>query len=238
MTSLNLTRTEAAARAELISNVHYSIDLDLSGGQDAHQRLFDSVTTVRFTSGAGSTFLDLRAEEVARVTVDGQDVTASAVPVVDGRYDAAAGIQLEALTEGDHEVVVAARIPYSTTGQGLHRFFDPADDETYMYTQFETADAKRVFACFDQPDLKATYSVQLTTPAAWTVVTNNVVTTEEAGEGLVRHTSEVDYLLSTYLVAFCVGPWYVVRDEWSGTVTEHEEFRGEGGVAAKNRGEL
>lgn len=243
MTSLNLTRTEAAARAELISDLHYSIDLDLSHAQDAQQRLFDSTTTVRFTSGAGSTFLDLRAKEVAQVTVDGKDVTATAVPVVDGAYDAAAGIQLQGLSAGEHEVMVTARIPYSTTGQGLHRFFDPADGHTYMYTQFETADAKRVFACFDQPDLKATYDVQLTTPKEWTVVTNNVVSTEpvrdgEADEGLVRHTSTVDYLLSTYLVAFCVGPWHVVRDEWSGTITEHEEMKGQAAVAAQKRGTL
>ncbi|MGJ4110720.1 aminopeptidase N [Corynebacterium macclintockiae] len=217
MTSINLTRTEAEHRANLISDVHYSIQLDLSGGEQPDNKLFRSLTRITFTSGAGSTFLDLRADSLLRVELDG-------AALGDFAYDATTGIPLNDLSSGQHELLVEAEIPYSTTGQGLHRFFDPSDDQAYMYTQFETADAKRVFACFDQPDIKATYDVELTTPAEWTVVTNNEVSVAEAaGVNKKKHSATVDYLLSTYLIAFCVGPWHVVRDEWRGTITEHPE---------------
>lgn len=217
MSSINLTRTEAEHRASLISDVHYTIQLDLTGGEQSDNKHFRSLTRISFTSGAGSTFLDLRADSLLRAELDGEALGGFT-------YDAAAGIPLEGLSSGQHEVVVEAEIPYSTTGQGLHRFFDPSDNQAYMYTQFETADAKRVFACFDQPDIKATYDVELTTPAEWTVVTNNEVAVEEV-EGVQnkQHRASVDYLLSTYLIAFCVGPWHVVRDEWRGTITEHPE---------------
>ena len=217
MTSINLTRTEAEHRASLISDVHYTIQLDLSGGEQPENKHFRSLTRITFTSGAGSTFLDLRADSLLRVELDGAELG-------DFTYDATTGIPLNDLPSGQHEVLVEAEIPYSTTGQGLHRFFDPSDDQAYMYTQFETADAKRVFACFDQPDIKATYDVELTTPAEWTVVTNNEVSVAEAeGVNKKKHSATVDYLLSTYLIAFCVGPWHVVRDEWRGTITEHPE---------------
>lgn len=216
MSSINLTRTEAEHRAGLISDVHYTIQLDLTGGEQPDNKHFRSLTRISFTSGAGSTFLDLRADSLLRAELDGEALGGFT-------YDAAAGIPLEGLSSGQHEVVVEAEIPYSSTGQGLHRFFDPSDNQAYMYTQFETADAKRVFACFDQPDIKATYDVELTTPAEWTVVTNNEVAVEEV-EGVQnkQHRASVDYLLSTYLIAFCVGPWHVVRDEWRGTITEHQ----------------
>ena len=217
MTSINLTRTEAEHRASLISDVHYTIQLDLSGGEKPENKHFRSLTRITFTSGAGSTFLDLRADSLSRVELDG-------AALGDFTYDATTGIPLEGLSSGQHELLVEAEIPYSTTGQGLHRFFDPSDDQAYMYTQFETADAKWVFACFDQPDIKATYDVELTTPAEWTVVTNNEVSVAEAeGVNKKKHSATVDYLLSTYLIAFCVGPWHVVRDEWRGTITEHPE---------------
>ena len=220
MTSTNLTRTEAADRARLISDVHYDIALDLTAGEDFSQRTFGSTTTVTFTSGAGDTFIDLRADHVERVELDGSDITPT-------DFDEDRGIALS-LSAGQHRLTIAARAVYSTTGEGLHRFRDPADDQVYMYTQFETADAKRVFACFDQPDIKATYDVCLTTPDAWTVVTNNVVSVESdaQSESTTLHRATVDYQLSTYLIAFCVGPWFKVEDSWTGRITEHPESAG------------
>lgn len=239
MTSTNLNRHEAAQRAQLISDVHYTIDLDLSGDGEPSTTTFATNTTIGFTSQAGSTFVDLRAPEVHSVILDGQDITDAAVPRVDSVFDATSGIQLQGLSEGQHELIIRADGAYSTTGEGLHRFTDPADGEVYMYTQFETADAKRVFACFDQPDIKATYDVSVTTPDGWSVVTNNVVAQEHGvEENKTVHTSTVDYLLSTYLIAFCVGPWHVVRDEWTGTVTSHPETSAEAAAAARERGQL
>lgn len=240
MTSTNLTHTEAAHRASLISAVHYNIELDLSAGADMDTTTFGTTTTIRFGSQAGSTFLDLRAPRVDRVVLDGQDVTEAAVPRgEDEGYDATRGIQLKDLSSGQHELLVEAQGEYSTTGEGLHRFSDPADGEVYMYTQFETADAKRVFACFDQPDIKATYDMRVTTPRGWTVVTNNdVAEADGVDKDNTVHTSTVDYLLSTYLIAFCVGPWHVVRDQWTGRVTPHPEVSDDATAAARERGEL
>ncbi|MGP9760080.1 aminopeptidase N [Corynebacterium sp. AOP12-C2-36] len=231
MSSTNLTRSEAAERSDLITNVHYAIDLDLTEGGDMDHKTFSSVTTVTFTATtAGSTFIDLRADEVTTVDLDGADILPLALPGDgEGRYDEARGLQLTDLTAGRHELTIVAESLYSATGEGLHRFLDPADGEVYMYTQFEAADAKRVFACFDQPDIKATYEVTVHTPTTWTVVTNNSVeTTTTGGEktGETSHRAVVDYPLSTYLIAFCVGPWYHVTDSWTGSLTPTAEVAG------------
>ncbi|AGP30341.1 aminopeptidase N [Corynebacterium terpenotabidum] len=230
MSSTNLTRAEAAARSALIRDVHYVIDLDLTAGGTPGQRTFPSMTTLSFTADThGETFLDLRADAVTAVILDGTDITAEAVPLSDGAYDEDRGLQL-VLTEGSHDLTVMADAVYSSTGEGLHRFTDPADGATYMYTQFEAADAKRVFACFDQPDIKATYEVSVKTPENWTVVTNNVVgISGELGvevDGVAVHTAVVDYPLSTYLIAFCVGPWAHVTDEWTGRPLPTPETEG------------
>ena len=228
MSSTNLTRSEAAERSNLIADAHYVIDLDLAEGGDLEHRTFSSVTTVTFTATeTGSTFIDLRAEEISTVELDGEDILPTAVPGDgEGRYDETQGLQLTELSAGRHELTVVAESLYSTTGEGLHRFQDPVDNEVYMYTQFEAADAKRVFACFDQPDIKATYDVAVHTPQNWTVVTNNTVdTTTTGGErtGETTHRAVVDYPLSTYLIAFCVGPWHHVTDEWTGSLTPTAE---------------
>lgn len=243
MTSTNLTRTEAANRARLISNVSYSFNVDLTEGANIDQKTFPSQTTITFSSESGSTFVDLRAASVSKVELDGEDITQTAVPLKNGSYDEEQGIQLHNLTTGSHSLVVEADAVYSATGEGLHRFRDPADGEVYMYTQFETADAKRVFACFDQPDIKATYDITVTTPSTWTVVTNNVVSVDDRnaddGSNVHRiHRATVDYPLSTYLVALCVGPWYEVRDEWTGTITEHPEMSQEAIAEATKRAPL
>lgn len=210
MTSLNLTRAEARARAALVKVQHYDISLDLSEGEST----FSSITVVRFHSGAGSTFIDLRAAKVSEVLLDGRDIT----PTV---YSPEAGLPLD-LTEGEHSLRITATCEYTHTGEGMHRFVDPADNEPYLYTQFETAFAKQVFACFDQPDMKATYSLQVITPLGWRVIGNGPQQVDSSGERLI-HTSQVDYPLSTYLVAVCAGPYHEVTDTWRGTLTHHPE---------------
>ena len=138
MSSTNLTRQEAQERRAIIGAVDYGIAVDVTRGDAT----FPSVTTVRFEVAApGSTFIDLIAQSVESITLDGE--------LVDVTYRPDFGIPLDDLTTGSHELVVTATCEYSRTGQGLHRFVDPVDHEVYLYTQFETADAKRVFACFD-----------------------------------------------------------------------------------------
>ena len=208
MTSVNLTRTEAVERSRMIEVGHYDVTLDLKYS-DTH---FLSTTKVSFTSREiGSTFIDLRAEEIQEVRLNGN-------PLPTNSYNPTYGIPLSGLQVADYTLEVTAKIPYSRTGEGLHRFVDPADDKVYLYTQFETADAKRVFACFDQPDMKATYALHFKAPEDWTVISNGPV----SWEGDVASTA-IDYPLSTYLVALCAGPYHEVTDTWRGELTAHPE---------------
>lgn len=223
MTSTNLTRAEAEARAQLLSVQHYDVTLDLSQADADDAELFTSVSLIRFTARrGGDTFLDLRAAQVREVLLDSEDITEHAVPLTESGYDEERGIRLVGLTAGDHTVKVTAQCRYSRTGEGLHRFVDPADSRVYLYTQFETADAKRMIACFDQPDLKATWDFTITTPPGWSVISNAAPHTNSSAEGTVHHL-EVTYPLSTYLTAVCAGPYVVRHDQWTGTLTHHPE---------------
>ncbi|WP_306592494.1 aminopeptidase N [Corynebacterium striatum] len=213
MTSINLTRGEANARSQMIDVKHYDVHLDLTDSE-TH---FISTTVVSFhVKQAGSTFIDLRGEELLELRLNG-------APLPTNAYEAKFGVPLSGLQVADYELKVVAKIPYSHTGEGLHRFVDPADEKVYLYTQFETADAKRVFACFDQPNMKATYSLAFDAPADWTVITNGPTQTTAGANGAQTWSTEIDYPLSTYLVALCAGPYYEVTDTWTGELSEHPE---------------
>lgn len=224
MTSTNLTRAEAESRARMLTVNHYDVDLDLRRAAEGDAE-FGSTTTVRFTvDEPGDTFIDLRAARVDEVLLDAAEITAEAVSFRDGAYDEEKGLALTGLSAGEHTLKVTARCLYSRTGEGLHRFTDPADGQTYLYTQFETADAKRMMACFDQPDLKATWDFTISTPLGWTVIANAKQVTEAREDtGVAVHRSKVDYPLSSYLIAVCAGPYVAVTDEWRGHLTHHPE---------------
>lgn len=157
----NLTRAEAEERAALVAVESYDIALDLTTGDE----VFRSTTTVRFTATEGaSTFIDHISRTVHSVTLNGTELDASAVN--DG-----VRIQLDGLA-AENELVVVSDAMYVNTGEGLHRFVDPVDGEVYLYSQFEVPDSRRVFAVFEQPDLKATFRFTVTAPAHWQVVSN------------------------------------------------------------------
>ncbi|MCV2490927.1 aminopeptidase N [Geodermatophilus sp. YIM 151500] len=204
----NLTRTDAAARAELLAVRGYDIRLDLTDGAGhPGERTFRSVTTIDFDCrrpGAG-TFVDLVAERLHSATLNGTELDVAT-------WTEEGGLPLPDLA-GRNTLVVAADCRYSNTGEGLHRFVDPEDDQVYLYTQFEPADAKRMFACFDQPDLKAVFTLHVTAPFEWQVVSNTGDRAIEAGEGgsqLVRFAPTKR--ISTYLVALVAGPYARVTD--------------------------
>ena len=158
----NLTRAEARERAAALDVHSYDITLVLDGEGPT----FRSVTTVSFTSTSGEgTFLDAICESVDRLVLNGEELDPSA-HVESGR------IRLPHLAQ-ENVVTVDGRFSYMNTGEGLHRFVDPVDNETYLYTQFEVPDARRVFAVFEQPDLKATFAFTVLAPAHWTVVSNS-----------------------------------------------------------------
>ncbi|TVS84793.1 aminopeptidase N [Mycobacterium helveticum] len=211
----NLTRDQAAERAALITVDSYQISLDLTDGSGAPgDRTFRSTTTVVFDALAGAdSVLDIAADTIRSATLNGRDLDVSG-------YDESTGIALRGLSERN-VVVVDADCRYSNTGEGLHRFVDPVDDETYLYSQFETADAKRMFACFDQPDLKATFDLKVTAPKHWKVVSNGAtVSVAEAG-GAGVHTFATTPRMSTYLVALVAGPYAAWKDRYT---DEHGEI--------------
>ncbi|OBI30180.1 aminopeptidase N [Mycobacterium sp. E1386] len=207
----NLTRDQAVERAALITVDSYQIDLDVTDGSGAPgERTFRSTTTVVFDALPGAdSYIDLAAETVRSASLNGHDLDVSG-------YDESTGIALRGL-EKRNVLVVDADCRYSNTGEGLHRFVDPVDNETYLYSQFETADAKRMFACFDQPDLKATFDLRVTAPKHWKVVSNGATVSIEDGVHVFATTPR----MSTYLVALVAGPYA----EWKDTYAdEHGEI--------------
>ncbi|KUL63723.1 MULTISPECIES: aminopeptidase N [unclassified Streptomyces] len=200
-----LTRDEAQTRAQLIDVHRYTVELDLTQAADPACETFASHTAIRFSARAdGATFVELKPATLRSATLDGQPLDTTAL---DGNR-----LTLDGLTPGEHELRVDATMRYSHTGEGMHRFTDPSDGETYLYTQLFMEDVQRVFAAFDQPDLKAVFEVTVTAPESWTVLANGV--TEHLGGGKWR--AAPTPRVSTYLVAVAAGPWHSVRTEHRG----------------------
>ena len=204
MPGTNLTREEAAARAAVLEVSGYDITLDLS----TDQATFRSTTVARFGCNrpGTSTFIDLIAPQVVEVVLNGEALDLHQA-VSTGR------IALPSLA-AENELRIVADCQYMQTGEGMHRFVDPVDQQVYLYTQFEVADARRVFACFDQPDLKATYTFTLVTPAHWTAVSvSPTPEPEPQPAGTSRWRFEPTPRLSTYVTAVIAGPYHGVRGE-------------------------
>lgn len=224
MPGANLTRVEAEERKSIVQYpIHYSVDLDLTQGDTT----FVSTSTIQFGAKAGeSTFLDLIADEVTSVTLNGESVEPGEV-FADDR------IALNNLRERN-EVVVTAVCRYSTTGEGLHRSVDPSDGNVYLYSQFEVPDARRVYAVFDQPDLKAVFRFSVLAPCSWIVMSNMPVERTEdtdqmtldgtlgtkPAEHAKRWTFAPTPTMSSYLTAICAGPYA----EWH-TTYQNEDGR-------------
>ncbi|WP_026533547.1 aminopeptidase N [Arthrobacter sp. H41] len=205
---MNLTRDEARTRAELLEVQSYDITLDLTRGET----VFGSTTVVNFEATQGSsTFIDAVTETVHRVSLNGVDLDPA--DVSDG-----VRIQLDNLA-ASNRLVVHADLPYMNTGEGLHRFVDPVDDEVYLYTQFEVPDSRRVFAVFEQPDLKATFRFTVTAPSHWDVISNSPtpvpVQAGSAAENGAHATwsFEPTPVLSSYVTALIAGPYQAVRSD-------------------------
>ena len=200
MPGTNLTREEAQQRAKLLTVDSYEIDLDLSGAQEGGT--YRSVTTVRFDSAEANaeTFIDLIAPAVHEVVLNGHALEVGAV-FRDSR------IALRHLAQGANELKVVADCEYTNTGEGLHRFVDPVDQQAYLYTQFEVPDARRVFASFEQPDLKATFQFTVKAPSGWSVISNSPTPEPKDDVWTFAPTPR----LSTYVTALIVGPYHSVH---------------------------
>jgi aminopeptidase N len=210
----NLTQVEAADRARLLDVTSYDISLDLTDGTGyPGEGTFRSITEVRFVcrEPGAETFIEVAAGALRSATLNGAPVDTSA-------WTAESGLALRGLA-ADNVLLIEGDFPYSTTGQGLHRCVDPVDKEVYLYSQFETADAQRVFACFDQPDLKAEFTWRATVPSHWKVISNMPVERSEPVAG-VEAARTVHFArsprMSTYVTAICAGPYHEVRDSHDG----------------------
>ena len=198
----NLTRAEAAARALLLSVENYEVSLDLT----VSDRVFRSTTKVVFEchQSGESTFIDAITDKVHRVVLNGVDQDVAAI--ADGTR-----IQLNNL-QTRNELVVEADALFMTTGEGLHRFVDPVDNEVYLYSQFEVPDSRRVFAVFEQPDLKATFNFNITAPAHWKVVSNQTSPMPiAAGDGKATWNFAPTPRISSYITAIIAGPYVETR---------------------------
>jgi aminopeptidase N len=198
-----LTREEAVERRRLIDVQDVAVELDLTGARDSET--FRSRTVIRFacTEPGAATFVDVKPSALVRAELNGRVLDPGALH--DGR------LPLDALA-AENELLVEAEMAYSHTGEGMHHFTDPEDGEVYLYTQSFLDDGPRVFAAFDQPDLKAVYTMTVAAPEDWTVVGNT--TAARGADG--RWEFEATQRISSYLVALVAGPLHSVRGEHDG----------------------
>ena len=208
MSGTNITQIEAAQRSEVIKVSSYKIDLDLTTGAET----FLVKTSVNFTGlkPGATTFIDCVGKRVISAKLNGVEFD----PKFDGETVFLPEIAAENFLEIEHEGI------YSNSGEGLHRFVDPADNEVYLYTQFETGDARRMYACFDQPDQKATFTISTITPKHWEVISNYGIEATKDVDGDRKHiqfaTSQV---ISTYVTAIVAGAYTSIHDEYKGEKT-------------------
>ena len=198
----NLTRIEAQERKALVSVTSYEIALDLTTGPES----FGTTTRVTFSAQEGaSTFIDAVTSAVHSITLNGASL--DPVAVSDG-----VRIQLDGLAV-ENVLEVVADGAYTNTGEGLHRFVDPVDQEVYLYSQFEVPDSRRVFAVFEQPDLKATFQFTVTAPARWAVVSNSPTPEPTVTGDSATWDFPPTGILSSYVTAIVAGPYVSVHDE-------------------------
>ena len=196
----SLTLEESRRRADLLTVSSYDVSLDLSGDDTT----FTSTTVIRFTvDGPADTFVEVRPVRLVRARINGAPLDVDLLD--EGR------LALDGLT-GENELVVEAVMGYRNDGEGLHRAVDPADGRHYTYAMCAVDAAPMIFACFDQPDLKAPFTVHVLAPEDWIVVGNGRAEQMEPGVWELATTPP----LSTYFVTVIAGPYYAVRSEHDG----------------------
>jgi aminopeptidase N len=204
----NIKQVEAAERSAIIKVSSYAIDLDLTTGAEN----FRVKTTVKFAGlkPGATTYIDCVGARVLSAKLNGADFD----PRFDGETIYLPALAAENVLEIEHDGV------YSNSGEGLHRFVDPADDEVYLYTQFETGDARRMYACFDQPDQKATFAISTITPAHWEIISNYAVEAiKDLGNQKKFTQFATSQVISTYVTAIVAGAYTSVHDEYKGEKT-------------------
>ena len=208
MPGINLTSVEAAERSAILKIKNYKVDLDLTTGDET----FSSKALITFSATPGSnTFIDAISKRIITATLNGKAIDLS-------NYDGESVFLNDLAAE--NELYIEMEAVYSKTGEGLHRFVDPADGEVYLYSQHQANDCRRTFASFDQPDLKATYEFTVIAPSKWEVISNTpVVERKDLGNGKTHWAYAKSQIFSTYLTCFVAGPYHYVTDEYKGEKT-------------------
>ncbi|WP_433529508.1 aminopeptidase N [Micromonospora sp. CA-263727] len=196
----SLSRAESTARGASIVVVSYHVDLDLTGGAER----FRSHVTIRFRAAGTETFAEVKPAKLLAVRLNDADLDPAAL--ADNR------LPLTGLAE-ENTLTVDAEMAYTNTGEGLHRFVDPTDGETYLYAMSFLDDVQRIFAAFDQPDLKAPVTLAVTAPAHWTVAANAELAANPAPG---RWEFAPTLPIATYFFTLIAGPWHVCRDSHDG----------------------
>ena len=212
----NLRHEEAAWRSSvcLVPSAHVAVDV--TGAIDRHEAAFSvrCLIGLDIRQRAEGLWVDFVGQTVDSLSIDGQPA-----PVTwDG-----ARIELPVLDPGEHTVEITARGLYSNSGQGLHRFHDPVDGATYLYTHFEPSDARRAWPVMEQPDIKTRFSLEVRHPRGWTVMSN---TRPQAGGSSPQAATGTDCgcettsfaasrPLPSYLTALAAGPWHRVTGQWT-----------------------
>jgi aminopeptidase N len=207
MPGTNLTREEAQTRAALLTVESYNVDLDLT----VSDKVFESTTVIRFACSepGATTFADLVGATIHEITLNGAKLDEFEV-YRDSR------IRLDGLA-AENELRVHCELPYSHTGEGLHRFVDPADGRVYLYSQFEVPDARRVYTTFEQPDLKSVFTFNVTAPSNWIVISNSETPVPDVrGDDKALWAFPTTERMSTYITAFVAGEYHEVRDTYVG----------------------
>ena len=205
MSGENLTRIEAEERSNLIATSHYQVELDLSSSDD---KKYWSGSTVSFSSAraGATTFIDAIAESITRVELNGVELNPA--DVYDGYRIRLAGLQLE------NTLTVEGYFKYTNTGIGLHRYVDSVDGNVYLYSHFEPADSRLMYAVFEQPDLKAVFDFVVTAPAAWTVIGNQPTReVADVGDGKRKWFFESTPRISSYITAIVAGPYHGITSD-------------------------
>ena len=195
-----LTQAEAARRAALVKDADYELALSVDGGKVD----FTGHEVLRFSlsSPADGLTVDFTGGRIERLVVNGAAVEA---PKPGLFFE----LPKASLRAGENVVLIDFSHPYSVDGAGLYRFKDPEDDRVYLYSNFEPYDANKMFPCFDQPDLKATFTATVEAPLDWKVVSTSME--EKTSDAGARRTWTFAKTprISSYVFSVHAGPYHV-----------------------------
>ena len=219
----NLRHEEAAWRASVCQVTSSHVAIDVTTAIDPSEVAFTVHCRMHLhiRRPVEGLWVDFVGQGVDSVSIDGRLVAV----IWDG-----ARIALPVLDPGGHVVEIGAHGLYSNSGQGLHRFHDPVDGATYLYTHFEPSDARRAWPVMEQPDLKTRFFLEVTHPRGWTVISNACPEADGSSAHLSADPADADggdagvdvevtsfvasKPLPSYLTALAAGPWHRVTGRW------------------------